>query len=165
MDSIQLIRRNLELSETIVLARIEEMRDFSLVPPTESGGCHTLWVLGHLAYIESMVVCRFMLGQSNPLAEWEEVFDGSDVSPDEADFPSFDVALAMCRDARAQTVALMRPLDEADLDVPSRSAPEGAEELFRTTRDCLQYCSDHWYMHRGHLADARRSAGLQRMWY
>jgi hypothetical protein len=23
---------------------------------------------------------------------------------------------------------------------------------------------DHWHMHRGHLADARRAAGIERMW-
>ena len=45
-------------------------------PPTPKGGCHTLWVLGHLAYIEALVVHGFMLGERNPLAEWEELFDG-----------------------------------------------------------------------------------------
>jgi hypothetical protein len=29
----------------------------------------------------------------------------------------------------------------------------------------LQYTSDHWFMHRGQLADARRAAGLHRMWF
>jgi hypothetical protein len=36
--------------------------------------------------------------------------------------------------------------------------------LFGTYRRCLQYAADHWYMHRGQLADARRTAGLERMW-
>ena len=38
------------------------------------------------------------------------------------------------------------------------------EEAFGTYRLCLQYVADHWYMHRGQLADARRAAGLERMW-
>jgi hypothetical protein len=42
--------------------------------------------------------------------------------------------------------------------------PDGFEETFGTYRRCLQYVADHWYMHRGQLADARRAAGLGRMW-
>ena len=38
---------------------------------------------------------------------------------------------------------------------------EGVELLFGTYRRCFQYASDHWFMHRGQLADARRAAGVQ----
>ena len=51
MQSIELIRDNLTRSRDHVLARIEDMRDYCVVFPTPRGGCHTLWVLGHLAYI------------------------------------------------------------------------------------------------------------------
>ena len=95
MDSIHLIRRGLDLSESIVLGRIEEMREHALVPPTPLGGCHTTWVLGHLAYIESLVVHQFAFGKVNPLAEWEQLFDGDAVSHEPSDYPSFDVTLGM----------------------------------------------------------------------
>jgi hypothetical protein len=75
MQSIDLIRDNLKKSRDRVLARVEEMREHCAVFPTPRGGSHTLWVLGHLAYIEALVVRRFMLGEGSPLAEWEEVFD------------------------------------------------------------------------------------------
>ncbi len=66
MDTIHLISENLAQSEQIVLSRIEEMREHCLVPPSSRGGCHTLWVLGHLAYIERLVVHQFpyLLGHS-----------------------------------------------------------------------------------------------------
>ena len=51
----------------MVLARIEDMREHAVVFPTSNGGCHTLWVLGHLAFIEALVVRTFMRGESNPL--------------------------------------------------------------------------------------------------
>lgn len=38
------------------------------------------------------------------------------------------------------------------------------EETFDTRRLCFQYVADHWYMHRGQLADCRRAAGVGRMW-
>ena len=164
MDSIDLIRDNLVKSHERVLARVEEMRDHALVFPTPNGGCHTLWVLGHLAYIESQVVHAFLLGEENPLAAWESVFDGPDVSGDAALFPPFDDVLARLRATRAATLSLLETFGEADLDRASAKTPRGFEDTFGTVRLCLQFVADHTYMHRGQLADARRAAGLDRMW-
>ena len=165
MESRQLIRDNLIRSEDIVLSRIEEMREHALVIPTPNGGCHTLWVLGHLAYIEGLGVHQFMLGGTNPLEEWAEVFDGSEVSGDAGAFPDFDTALHECRTMRSKTKVVLDGLSEESLDQAARACPEGAEALFGTYRLCLQSCADHWFMHRGQLADARRAAGLDRMWF
>jgi len=164
MQSIDLIRENLRKSTDRVLLRVEEMREHCMVAPTPNGGCHTLWVLGHLAYIEGLVVRTFMLGERNPLAEWEERFDGAEVSCEASAFPPFDQVLERCRELRASTVTVIDGLSEADLDRASANAPRGHEATFGTYRLCLQYVADHWYMHRGHLADARRAAGLERMW-
>lgn len=165
MQSIDLIRENLRKSEDIVLARIEDMREHCLVPPTSRGGCHTLWILGHLAYIEGLIIRKFMLGEPHPLASWESMFDGDEVSRIADDFVSFDVALAECRAQRAATLKLADKFEEHHLDQASANVPQQAMELFGTYRKCLQYVCDHWYMHRGQLADTRRAAGLERMWY
>jgi uncharacterized damage-inducible protein DinB len=164
VQSIHLIRDNLTKSRDRVLARVEEMRDHCMVFPTPNGGAHTLWTVGHLAYIETLIVRTFMLGERNPLAHWEQTFDSADVSADSSTFPPFDEVLAKCREVRESTIALLDSLSEDDLDMPSAKAPEGYEETFGTYRLCLQYVADHWYMHRGQLADARRVAGLRRMW-
>jgi len=164
MHSIDLIRRNLVKSEELVLVRIEDMREQCMVFPTPRGGAHTLWVLGHLAFIEGQVVREFMLGEPNPLAGWQEPFDGDDVSGDASLFPPFDEVLATCRATRAATVALLDAFSEDDLDRVSANTPKGFEDTFGTCRLCLQFTADHWYMHRGQLADARRAAGLERMW-
>ena len=164
MQSIDLIRDNLMKSRDRVLARVEDMRDHCVVFPTRNRGCHTLWVLGHLAYIEMLVIRAFMLGQANPLADWEETFDGADVSGDIGEFPPFDQVLARCREARESTLVLLASLSELDLDRASARAPADFEHTFGTHRLCLQYVADHWYMHRGQLADARRAAGLGRIW-
>ncbi|TMQ67328.1 MAG: DinB family protein [Candidatus Eisenbacteria bacterium] len=138
------------------------MQSIHLIP--RNGGCHTLWVLGHLAYIEALVIRAFMLGEANPLAEWEQTFDGADTSGDISQFPPFDQVLAKCREVRESTLALLASLSEEDLDKVSARVPVGFEETFGTYRLCLQYVADHWYMHRGQLADARRAAGLGRIW-
>lgn len=135
-----------------------------MVPSTPGGGPHTLWVLGHLAYIEGLVIGSFMRGEANPLAGWADPFDGAEVSLDPADYPSFDTVLRSCREARETTLAVLGDLTEAELDRAGSAVPEGWEDAFGTYRRCLQYVADHWHMHRGHLADARRAAGLDRMW-
>lgn len=164
MQSIDLLRDNLTKSRDRVLLRVEDMREHALVFPTPKGGGHTLWVLGHLAYIETLVVRTFMLGEGNPLAHWEEVFDGADVSGDVGRFPPFDEVLAKCREVRESTLALLASLSEDDLGRVSAKVPRGFEDTFGTYRLCLQYAADHWYMHRGQLADARRASGVDRMW-
>ena len=165
MDSIHLIRENLQRSESIVLSRIEDMRDHCMTPPSSGGGCHTLWILGHLAYIEGLVIFKFMLGNENPFAKWKDMFDGTVVSNDIDHFVPFDHALAECRAIRASTLSLLESYDERDLDHRSEETPTGADELFGTYRHCFQYSADHWLMHRGQLADARCAAGKERMWY
>ena len=165
MNSIDLIRENLRTSEEIVLARIADMRDYCMVAPTPRGGCHTLWILGHIAYIERQVIRDFMLGEQNPLDHWKELFDGADVSYDANQFPSFDEVLIECRTTRRTSISIINAFVESDLDRTSSRIPKGAEGLFGTYRQCLQYVANHWFMHRGQLADARRAAGLERMWF
>jgi hypothetical protein len=126
---------NLTKSRDRVLARVEEMRDHCVVFPT----------------------------RKEALA-WEEVFDGADVSGDIRLYPPFDQVLARCREVRESTLALLDSLSEDALDKASAEVPAGFEDTFESYRLCLQYVADHWYMHRGQLADARRAAGLERMW-
>ena len=164
MLSRDLIRDNLKKSTERVLARVEDMRELGTVFPTPEGGCHTLWVLGHLAYIEGLVIRGFMLGELNPLADWEQRFDGNEVSGDVSEYPPFDEVLAKCRDMRQSTLVLLESLSEDDLDKTSAKVPKGWEDTFGTYRLCLQFVADHWYMHRGQMADARRAARQQRMW-
>src|SRR5688500_15162066 len=145
MRSLDLIRHNLTKSADRVLAGIEEMREHAVIFPTRNGGCHTLWVLGHLAYIEALVVRHFVRGEDNPLAEWKEIFDGADVSGDITSYPAFDATLAKCREMRAATVALADSMSENDLDRKSANAPKGFDDTFGTYRLCLQYVADHCY--------------------
>ena len=164
MQSIELIRDNLQKSMERVLARVDDMHEHCVAFPTPKGGGHTLWVLGHLAYIEALVIRGFMLAEPNPLAEWEDLFDGTDTTGDVSQYPPFDQVLAKCREMREWTVTLLDSLSEDDLDKVSANAPKGYQDTFGTYRLCLQFVADHWYMHRGQLADARRAAGLERMW-
>ena len=164
MTSRELILENLRKSRDRTLVRIEDMVDHCMVPSTSPGGPHTLWILGHLAYIEGLVIHSFMLGEPNPLAEWVDPFDGAEVSGRPGDYPPFEEVLARCGAVREGTIRRLEGLRETDLETVGRNVPEGWEDTFGTYRRCFQYVADHWYMHRGQLADARRRAGVDRMW-
>ena len=164
MNAKDLLRGSLVRSRDRLLARIDEMREHCLVFPTPNGGCHTLWVLGHVAYVESMVVHVFMRGLENPLAAWERAFDGLEPSANAADYPPFDTVLAQLRATREATLAFVDGLSADDLDRVSEKCPESERETFATWGLALQFVCDHTFMHRSHLADARRATGIERMW-
>jgi hypothetical protein len=121
-------------------------------------------VLGHLTYIVTLVIREFIVGEANPLAHWEETFDGADASGEASQFPPWETALAQCRETREATLARLESVTEDDLDAGGAKVPQGFERLFGTRRRCFQFVAHYGYMHRGHLADARRAAGLERMW-
>ncbi len=125
MESIYLLQDNLKKSRDHVFKGVEEMREHCMVFPTPNGDGHTLWVLGHLAYIEGLVIHSFMLVDANSLADWEEIFGGADTSGDPSHYPPFDQVLAKCRQMRESTLALLDSFTEDDLDRPSANTPKG----------------------------------------
>jgi len=61
-------------------------------------------------------------------------------------------------------ISLLESLTEDEPDKASAIVPNGEENLFGTYRRCFRYTADHWFMHRGLMADSRRAAGWERMW-
>ena len=49
------IKFALSISNGSVLSVIDEMSDAATTFPTPNGGCHPLWVLGHLTLVEGMI--------------------------------------------------------------------------------------------------------------
>jgi len=49
------IKFALTISNGSVLSVIDEMSDAATTFPTPNGGCHPLWVLGHLTLVEGMI--------------------------------------------------------------------------------------------------------------
>lgn len=160
MQSKDLLKSNLEMSMGMVLGLIEDMKDAPLTFPTPSGGNHPLWVLGHLAYSEGAILQDMMLGESNPLAEWKEIFSGgTEPVADASAYPPFEEVLARCQEVRQATMKLFDSLSEEDLDKSSKNCPEDRQQFFGTYRRCFQLAANHWLMHGGQVADARRAAG------
>jgi hypothetical protein len=55
MQTKEAIRFALTVSDRAVLSVIDEMSGAATTFPTPNGGCHPLWVLGHLTLVEGMI--------------------------------------------------------------------------------------------------------------
>ena len=159
MESKELLLQSLTKNLAGTLSLIEDMRDVPLTFPTVHGGNHPLWILGHLAYSVQEVVQEIMLGQDNSLSEWKEIFGyGSEPCGDVDAYPEFDVMLAKCREVHGELITWLASMDEHELDTACAGCPPEYAEEFGTYRQCILALANHPLIHRGQVADARRTA-------
>ena len=159
MNSIDFIKMSLEMSKGWIMGLAEEIKDSPLTVPTPRGGNHPLWCIGHLAYSEGNLVSSYIKGQSNPLADWAEVFgQGTQPGTDASNYPSIDEVFTKMEEIRAQTLEVVEGLTDDDLDKPSH-APDEMKQFFGSIGQCLAAIPIHFSFHGGQIADARRAAG------
>ena len=163
MDTKSILLRNLQMGTQATLSLIEDMKEAPLTYPTSNGGCHPLWILGHLVYSEGGLVHSFILGKDNPNKDWEEIFNnGTDAKDDPNLYPSMDEILARFDVTRKMTLEVFDSLTEADMERESH-APEELKEIFPTVAACLMMSGAHWWSHRGQVVDSRKSLGRERL--
>lgn len=134
----------------------------AVAPPTTKGGNHPLWVIGHLTVSEAMVLQEYIKGPDPILPEWDKMFGmGSQPVYDASKYPTKAELLAKFREVRAQTLAYLKTLTDADLDRPTNA--EGPPELFGTVGRCWATIVNHQTFHIGQIADTRRSLGRKPM--
>ena len=160
MKTIELLRHQLEMSKNMTAGLLADMTDSPMTFPTPNGGNHPTWVAGHLAYAEASLLKHMMLGETNPLSDWQSLFGiGSQPTDDAASYPPLGELLAKWDEMREYTLKVLDSLTEADLEKPSANVPEGREETFGTYGKILTMLAFHPLMHRGQVSDARRAAG------
>jgi hypothetical protein len=153
------IRYALHLADQATMRSLSTIEDAPLTFPTENGGCHPLWVMGHLAFIEGLTH-EMLGGGGNPVAHWSEIF-GPDTVPtaDAAQYPSFAQVRNRYVELRDRNLQLFEAMTEADLDKPTPFQPKGLEEHFATFGKALLTIAIHQMAHRGQITDAIRTAG------
>src|SRR6266478_6189069 len=77
------IRFSMNLAEQSVTRSIGTMKDAPMTFSTENGGCHPLWVLGHLTVVEGMTH-QLLAGGENPAAEWGALFGPDTITTSDA---------------------------------------------------------------------------------
>ena len=155
-DAIQFA---LTVSNGAVLSAIDEMSGAATTFPTPNGGCHPLWVLGHLTLVEGMIPA-VLFGDKNPAAEWQQYFgENSEPVADVGAYPPFAEVREKYLQLRERNLNILESLSEADLDKPTKAPPRGREQEFATYGQSSLVLALHQTMHRGNLTDARRAAG------
>jgi hypothetical protein len=153
------IKFALNISNRTVLSVIDEMSDAATAFPTPNGGCHPLWVLGHLTLVEGMLPAA-LFAEKNPAAEWQQYFgENSEPVPDAGAYPPFAEVREKYLQLRERNLNILESLSEADLDKPTEAPPRGREQEFATYGQSFLVLALHQTMHRGNLTDARRAAG------
>jgi hypothetical protein len=164
MKTVEFIRKALEGSGRAALALIDDMKDAPLTAPTPKGGNHPLWCLGHLTHSEGQIIQHVMLGKTNPVAHWKDLFGmGSEPMYDAKSYPSFDEVRDAYQKVRAETMKVLETLNDDDLDLPSKACPPEFKEFIGTYGQCFLVVIFNTLTHRGQVADARRAAGRPRL--
>lgn len=148
----------LTASNGAVLGVIDEMSGAPTTFPTPNGGCHPLWVLGHLTLVEGMIPA-VLFGEPNPAGDWERHFgQGSEPVADASAYPRFAEIRAKYVQLRERNLQLLESLSDADLDKPTVAPPKGREREFATYGSSFLVLALHQMIHRSHVTDARRAA-------
>jgi uncharacterized damage-inducible protein DinB len=159
MQTKEAIQFALALSNGAVLSAIDKMSDAATTFPTPKGGCHPLWVLGHLTVVEGSIP-EVLFGQKNPVAEWQKMFgQGSEAVGNPSAYPSFAEVRAKYFELRERNLKLLDSLSDADLDKPTAAPVKGLEHEFATFGRSFLTVAMHQTMHRGNVTDALRAAG------
>ena len=153
------IKFALTVSNGAVLSVIDEMSGAATTFPTPNGGCHPLWVLGHLTLVEGMIP-EILFGEKNAAAEWQPYFgENSEALTNAGAYPPFAEVREKYRQLRERNLKVLESLSEADLDRPTKAPPKGREKEFSTYGQSFLVLALHQTMHRGNVTDARRAAG------
>jgi hypothetical protein len=159
MYSKELIKFALTTSNGAVMSVVEKMSDAATTFPTPGGGCHPLWVLGHLTLIEGMVP-EVLYGEKNAVAHWQSLFgENSEPSANAEAYPAFAEIRERYLELRERNLRILESLSEEDLDRPVKAPPKGREQEFATTGRSFLVLALHQCMHRSHVTDALRAAG------
>jgi len=153
------IRFSLHMAGEATMRSMATIEDSPLSFPTQNGGCHPLWVIGHLAFVEGLTH-EMLGGGSNPVAHWAQIF-GPDTVPtaDPTQYPSFAKVRDQFIQLRNRNLQLLESMTEADLDKPTPWQPKGLETHFATFGKALLTIAMHQMAHRGQITDAIRTAG------
>ena len=159
MQTKDAIKFALTFSNGAVLSVIDEMSGAATTFPTPNGGCHPLWVLGHLTLVEGTIP-GILFGDKNPAAEWQQYFGkGTEPVADASVYPPFAKVREKYLQLRDQNLKILESLNEADLDKPTKAPPKGLEQEFATFGQSFLVLALHQTMHRGNVTDALRAAG------
>jgi uncharacterized damage-inducible protein DinB len=122
---------------------------------------HFLWICGHLAVAERLLVQIRCLDGTDADPEFTAHFPigGPVKSAEEHDYPSPEVVRTKMDEIHAQVLSAIRGMSEAQLDEPCYGKDGSIHPHYKTKRQAIAHCARHEGFHAGQIAMIRRLMG------
>lgn len=159
MKTTEAIRIALQLSYDWNRTLAESMRDAPMTFPTQQGGNHPTWVVGHAAWSSSGLM-SMITGEPSPLDHLEPLVGGGSEPTDDATlYPDYDDMLSIWEQGHHRRLQILTRFNDAQLDAAPAAVPEQLKGVpdFQTIGRIFLFVALHEMSHRGQLADARRT--------
>jgi len=159
MDVKQHLVAQLNASRECLLGLAQDFEGDHVVHQVFEGSTHCLWILGHVAVTDNMVISQIDASRKKELAGyWEKVGMGSTPVGDAGQYPTKDELLAALAERRQVLLDLVDGLTDADL---ARATTGPIKDFAPTIGELLRMGGWHEVMHAGQLSLIRRSLGFK----
>lgn len=157
MKATEVLTLGLEFSKNWLMGLIGDLKGEELIAsPIANGGNHALWVLGHITVSEAGILNSYVLGEKNPLEEWNAKFGaGSTPSSKPEDYPPIEEMIAKFEGVRKHTLKVLSEMSDEQLDEKSHAD----NPYFEKKANCFLLMISHAAFHAGQVADVRKSLG------
>ena len=134
-----------------------KLASWSVVATARAGANHIAWQLGHLIGSERYLVEQAVPGKMPPLPEGFAARHNKEAAAndDPAAFLRKEEYLALARQFRAATLAVVGDLPDSAFDQPVSKVPP----FIKTAGELFLFLGPHWIMHAGQWAVIRRTLG------
>lgn len=155
----ELAAQRLESSRGFIFKLVETLSDEQLLVRAGGAGNHALWIMGHLAVSDELLMLPFT-GEESGLPEnaKERFAAGSQPSERREDYPSREELLGYLDKTRKRTIAWGLSLRG---DALWNAAPEEVAVIAPNAASALHTLAEHDYLHAGQLATIRASLGMR----
>ena len=149
----------LNASHECLLGQASDLDGDHLVHQLFEGANHCLWVLGHTAVTDNMLVGQIdESGKVELEGYWEKFGMGSTPVADAAQYPTKAELLEVMAERRRTLLALVDGLDDAGL---GRATTGPVKDFAPTIGELVRMIGWHEVMHAGQLSMVRRSLGFK----
>jgi uncharacterized damage-inducible protein DinB len=154
----QIGRAALEVARTTTIAYCEDIPDDQFLHRPAAGCNHAAWILGHLAYADSMICAGISGGAHSAPRGFKPLFGiGSTPGDDASVYPSPAELRTVLQTTRQALLAWFQGMDDVQLASPLPNDWEGFAPSYASL---MTKCAWHEGVHSGQLTVIRKTLGL-----
>ena len=158
MSNAQVYADLFDLVTKLTLGAAQKIPEANRLRTVQEGKAHPLWLIGHLANSNSLMVLKFCCGQKSPLPrEYNKTFapdfaQGDPIVTDPAAYPDWDEVVANYKLINEACAAGIRNLSDEDLGKELEGAPDMLKHIFGNVDYTIRHMIAHDSHHRGQMA-------------